>query len=396
MESIKTVFKIGHGPSSSHTMGPCYASEKFLRKNITAERFVVELYGSLALTGKGHLTDKSILDILGSERTTIKFMPEVNYDYHPNGMKFMAYKDGKLIDEYLCFSVGGGMLKKLNEPRRESRVDVYPHKSFKEINSYIKENKMTLVDYVEYFEGKDIREYLSTIVDAMEDTIKKGLITKTVIPGSLKLERKAHKFYDEYQKTNNFQTLLYALTLATCEENASGGLIVTAPTCGSSGIIPGILFSEKIYNNISKEEMIDCLEIAGIICNIVRSNASISGAEVGCQGEVGVACAAAAGMICNLKGYNEDYIEYVSEIALEHHLGMTCDPVDGLVQIPCIERNAIASMFAYNSYNYAILTNGKHYISFDEVIKVMNETGKDLKDKYRETSIGGLAKIYKC
>lgn len=401
MDSIKSIYKIGHGPSSSHTMGPCYASEIFLKKNISADKFVVELYGSLAMTGKGHLTDKSILDILGDFRTEIKFCPEITYNYHPNGMKFKAYKNNEKIDEWLVFSVGGGTLRELNEPREETKLKkIYPHKKMKDILEYIKTNKSNqtnydLWDYIEEMEGKDIYSYLENIFDRMEETIKRGLLTKGSLPGSLNLDRKAFDFYQKYLINKDYQTLLFALTLATCEENASGGLICTAPTCGSAGIIPGIVFSEYYHNKVEKEKLIKGLGIAGLICNLVRSNASISGAEVGCQGEVGVACSAAAGMICYLKGGNPNFIEYASEIALEHHLGMTCDPVDGLVQIPCIERNAMASEFAYTASNYALITSGNHKVTLDDVIRVMDETGKDIHFKYRETSVGGLAQYKK-
>lgn len=395
METIKTVYKIGHGPSSSHTMGPCYASEIFLKKNAFASRFVVELYGSLAMTGKGHLTDKSIIDILGDFRTEVRFCPDTIYDYHPNGMKFFAYDGDKLIDEWLVFSVGGGDLKNLNDKRSKPIKDVYPHNKMTDIISYIKKNNMTLLDYIKLFDEDDLFSYLSLVFDKMEESIKRGLSNVHNLPGSLNLERKSFLFYKRYidSSKKDFDSLLFALTLAVCEENASGGLIVTAPTCGSSGVIPGIIFSEYYHNNVPKEKLLEALAIAGLVCNLVRTNASISGAEVGCQGEVGVACAAGSAAITYLRNEDVSFIEYASEIALEHHLGMTCDPVDGLVQIPCIERNAMASKFSYTSSSYALYTNGKHHITLDSVISVMNETGKDIHYKYRETSAGGLALI---
>ena len=395
MESLKTLFKIGHGPSSSHTMGPYYASEEFLKRNINADKFVVELYGSLAMTGKGHLTDKAILDVLGSYRTEVKFCYDINYTYHPNGMKFQAYKDNVLIDEWLVFSIGGGNLKNHNDKtsdREISSVSVYPHSKMKDIIKYIKDNDLTIIDYIKLFDN-NIFEHLNNVFNVMEESVKAGLNKTEILPGSLKLERKAKQFYNKYLETNDFHTLLFANTLAVCEENASGGLIVTAPTCGSAGIVPGIIFTEYYHNKASKEKLIEGLAVAGLICNVVRTNASISGAEVGCQGEVGVACSGAAGMLAYLKNGTAEHIEYASEIALEHHLGMTCDPVDGLVQIPCIERNAMAAEFAYNCANYSLITNGKHQVTLDDVIKVMNETGKDLNSNYRETSIGGLARL---
>jgi len=392
MESLRTLFKIGHGPSSSHTMGPYYACEEFLKRNISAERFVVELYGSLALTGKGHLTDKAILDVLGEYRTEIKFCPDINYDYHPNGMKLFAYSGEKKVDEWLVFSVGGGNLKNLNDDRSLSKKKGYPHQKMEDIIKYIKDNKMTLIDYIKTFDN-NIFDYLNQVFDVMKSSVDTGLMKTANLPGSLNLERKANKFYKIYKDTNDYQTLLFANTLAVCEENASGGLIVTAHTCGSAGIVPGIVMSEYYHNNVSKEKLVEGLAIAGMICNVVRTNASISGAEVGCQGEVGVACSGAAGMICYLKGGTSEHIEYASEIALEHHLGMTCDPVDGLVQIPCIERNAMAAEFAYTAAYYSLLTNAKHQVTLDDVINVMNETGKSLSSDYRETSVGGLAKL---
>ena len=391
MESIKSIFKIGNGPSSSHTMGPVYASNIFLKRNINATSFKVELYGSLAMTGKGHLTDKSILNVLGDYRTEVVFRPDITYDYHQNGMKFFAYRDGKEVDSWLVFSVGGGLLKELDEPREKSKDECYPHNTMGDIMSYIKHNNMTLLDYVKTFDDEDIMDYLNVIFNTMEETIMRGISSTVMLPGSLHLERKAKNLYQKYIETKDFNALLFSLTLAVSEENASGGKLVTSPTCGSAGVLPGVLFSEYYYNQVSKEKIVESLAIAGLICDIVKTNASISGAEVGCQGEVGVACSAAAAALTYLKGGNSDYIEYSSEIALEHHLGMTCDPIDGLVQIPCIERNAMAANFAYAATNYALLSTADHYVSLDSIIEVMAETGRDIHTKYKETSTGGLA-----
>lgn len=391
MESIRTIFKVGYGPSSSHTMGPAYAATKFLQKNINADRFKVDLYGSLALTGKGHLTDVTLLHILGESRTEVVFHGEMVYSYHPNGMKFYAYKNDVLVDEWLVFSVGGGMLKELDEPRNQFHHEVYPHKNMGEILKYINKNNMTLIDYIKTFEDDEFFDYLEYIFNSMEECIKRGLASKEIIPGPLNLKRKSYEMYQKYLTQNTHLSLLFALTLAVSEENASGGVVVTTPTCGASGVVPGVLFTEYYYNHINKEKLIEALAIAGLICNIVKTNASISGAEVGCQGKVGVACSAAAGMLAHIKGGNCFFVEYAAEIALEHHLGMTCDPVDGLVQIPCIERNAMAAEFAYSAANYALMTDGSHYVKLDSVIDVMHETGKDIHSKYRETSTGGLA-----
>lgn len=391
MESIKKLLKIGNGPSSSHTMGPAVAAEKFLKDTPNADNYVVKLYGSLAATGKGHLTDEIILKILGKERTRIVFKPEVVYKYHPNGVKFEAYIGKERIHKWLVFSVGGGSLKELDESRDEFSDEVYSHKSMEEILEYCTTNNLNLYEYVIKHEDADFEEYLRNILKAMFNAINRGLFTNGVLPGGLAVERKASSVYAEYLQNPTHETLVYAAALAVAEENASGGVIVTAPTCGASGVVPAVLYAEKVRNNISDEKLIEALCIAGIIGNLVKTNGSISGAEVGCQGEVGVACAMAAAAVTYIKGGTSREIEYSAEIGLEHHLGMTCDPIDGLVQIPCIERNAMAAMQAYNCANYAILTKGVHRITFDNAIEVMEQTGRDLREEYRETSRGGLA-----
>lgn len=389
MDSIKELYKIGHGPSSSHTMGPQRAASIFLKRNPKATKFIVELFGSLALTGKGHLTDYIIKETLGSKITEIVFNNEIVFSYHPNALKFKAYKDNELIDEWLVFSVGGGDLKELNE-NRYIKASVYPHSTMKEIIKYCKDNTLTLVEYVKKFDN--VTSYLKEVLTTMFSTIEAGLYRRGTLPGSLHLKRKANDFYLKYLESKNLQNFLFATSLATAEENASGKVVVTAPTCGSSGVLPAILYTAKFYNNIDEETLINALMVAGLIGNIIKHNGSISGAEVGCQGEIGSACSMAAAAYSVILGLNIDQIEYASEIALEHNLGLTCDPVDGLVQIPCIERNALASAKAMDAANYASLTDGSHHISFDDVVKVMTETGKDLNSKYRETSIGGLAK----
>lgn len=389
MDSIKELYKIGHGPSSSHTMGPQRAASIFLKRNPNSDKFIVELFGSLALTGKGHLTDYIIKETLGSDITEIIFNNEIVFSYHPNALKFKAYLNNELIDEWLVFSVGGGDLKELNE-NRYIKKSVYPHSTMKEIIKYCKDNNLTLVEYVKKYD--DVTTYLKEVLATMFSTIEAGLYRRGTLPGSLNLKRKANDFYLKYLESKNLQNFLFATSLATAEENASGKVVVTAPTCGSSGVLPAILYTAKFYNNIDEETLINALMVAGLIGNIIKHNGSISGAEVGCQGEIGSACSMAAAAYSVILGLNIDQIEYASEIALEHNLGLTCDPVDGLVQIPCIERNALASAKAMDAANYASLTDGSHHISFDDVVKVMTETGKDLNSKYRETSIGGLAK----
>ncbi len=390
MESLKKLYKIGFGPSSSHTMGPERAANIFLNKNKDATNFKVELFGSLAETGKGHLTDKMIYKVLGEKRTTVIFKPEITYSYHPNGMMFKAYKDNVKIDEWLVFSVGGGTLKELNEERDSFKEEIYPEKNYQEVAEYCKKNNMSIIDYTLKHEP-DIKEYLKNVLVCMKQAVSRGICTSGILPGGLNVERKAAYFYQKYLKNHLKETLCYAAALAVSEENANGSVIVTAPTCGSAGVVPGILYTEYLYNKRTDEELINSLMVGGLIGNLVKTNGSISGAEVGCQGEVGVACAMASAMIAYLEKGTIDEIEYAAEIALEHHLGMTCDPVDGLVQIPCIERNAIAAMQAYNCASYSLLSDGIHNITFDNVVEVMEQTGHDLQKEYRETSKGGLA-----
>lgn len=390
MDSIRNLFNIGNGPSSSHTMAPQKAAEMFLNRHPDADFFLVELFGSLALTGRGHLTDHVIKKTLGEQRTKIVFNLQQSYNYHTNAMKFKAFKDDIQLEKWLVFSVGGGVLKELDEPRDFSKEEIYPHKKMTEILGYCHQEKINLVEYINRFDH-DIKDYLELVYDSMEKTIQKGLATIGTLPGKLKVKRKASSFYELYMKEKSFSKLLYAYAVATAEENASGGIVVTAPTCGSSGVVPAVLFACRDYHHIAKEKIIEGLMIAGLFGNLVKYNASISGAEVGCQGEIGVACSMAAAAEAHFLGGNNDHLEYAAEIALEHHLGLTCDPVDGVVQIPCIERNAIAAAKAFDAANYALMTSGKHYISFDTVVEVMKETGYDLQAKYKETSTGGLA-----
>ena len=388
MESIKTLYKIGRGPSSSHTMGPDIATKKFKEKNRNADRFVATLYGSLALTGKGHLTDYVIYQNLGKDKTEIIFDYDTVYVYHPNGLKLEAFKDNKKIDETLVFSVGGGDLKKLNEPRDKSPKSVYPHSTMDEILKYCNDEKMSFVQYVRKFEDDSIMDHMKLIYKTMDNTIRNNLFREDLLPGNLQVDRKAYRFYKRYLDTTNYNQL-YARSMA--EANASGDIVVTAPTCGSCGILPAVLLTYQQLSGITNEEIYDALLVAGLIGNIIRTNGSISGAEVGCQGEVGVACSMAAAALTYLYGGSNEIIENAAEIALEHHLGLTCDPIDGLVQIPCIERNALAALEAVNITEYVFVAGSKHKVTLDSAILTMKETGKDLHEKYRETSKGGLA-----
>ncbi|HHX81242.1 MAG TPA: serine dehydratase [Acholeplasmataceae bacterium] len=391
MDTLKELFKVGNGPSSSHTMGPQKAAAMFLERNKDAEKFVVELYGSLALTGKGHLTDWIIKKVLGEKRTEINFCPDIFLDFHPNGMKFFAYQDGVITAEWLVFSVGGGTLKELDEYSEED-IKYYKYTTMHEILEYTERKGISLLDYVLESEPLNILDYARMIIEVMFASVERGLTTEGVLPGALKLKRRAPSFYQKHLNKKDLISLVFASALAVSEENASGNVIVTAPTCGSSGVIPGVLYALSRIENIGKERLAKALLVGGLIGNLVKHNASISGAEVGCQGEVGTACAMAAAAAAYLKGGNNNQIEYAAEIALEHHLGMTCDPVMGYVQIPCIERNALSACRALDSCNFALLTDGEHYIDLDTCIISLKETGKDLNPNYRETSLGGLAK----
>ncbi len=393
MDTLRNLYKIGTGPSSSHTMGPRKAALIFKDRNIDADKFIVELYGSLAATGKGHLTDFIIKKTLGVEKTTVIFKPEVDYSYHPNSMKLFAYKDDEIIDEWLVFSVGGGEIKNLDDNRNGSETNVYKHKNMTEILNYCNEKNISFYDYVIECEGESIFDYGKLILKTMMNTVERGLLATGKLPGELNINKRANEFYEKYLETKSSSSLIFAASLAASEENASGGEMVTSPTCGASGVVPGILYLCKEQFNIEENKLVEALLVGGLIGNIVKSTGSISGAEVGCQGEVGVACSMGAAAYTYISGGNNKQIEYAAEIALEHHLGLTCDPVKGYVQIPCIERNAMSCKRAIDSAQFALMTDGNHFIKFDDAIKTMVETGKDLHHKYRETSEGGLAKI---
>ncbi|MDU4934382.1 MAG: L-serine ammonia-lyase [Peptostreptococcaceae bacterium] len=394
MDTLKELFKIGCGPSSSHTMGPQRAAKKFKEKNSNANSYKVRLYGSLAATGEGHLTDYIIKKTLEPKEVEIIWEPETIKEFHPNGMTLIALDENKnVIDEYTVFSVGGGTIKEENEETfKEGQT--YPLTTMDEIMKWCKENNKTLLDYVLEHEDEDILDYIESIKKAMRKSINEGLEATDLIPGKLLLKRRAKDFYNKYLESDKFTTMLFSYALAVSEQNASGNIIVTAPTCGSAGVIPGVLLSLQDHSGYSEKQINEALLVGGLIGNIIKHNASISGAEVGCQGEVGAACSMAAAAITYLKGGTTEQIEYAAEIALEHHLGMTCDPVYGYVQIPCIERNAIGAERALDSANYALLTDGTHFISLDQVIQTMKETGIDMMDKYKETAKGGLAKHF--
>jgi len=392
MESIKSIFSVGHGPSSSHTMGPQKASQIFkeiIQAKCDNPTYKVYLYGSLALTGKGHLTDEAIKNTLG-DNTTVIFKKLESLPLHPNGMKFEAYSNDSLIDSWVCYSIGGGEIIDESNYNKLKVDDIYEESTMSEILNVCKTKSMTLVEYIDFHEDLDL--FLLSILNRMNQTIEEGLNNDGVLPGGLEVERRASKLYKKFKETNDVDAFIYSIALATAEQNASGGIVVTAPTCGSAGILPATLIYAKEYLKADEQTLINALKIAGLIGLIIKKNASISGAEVGCQGEVGVACAMSSASMCYIMGGDIDKIEYSAEISLEHYLGLTCDPVKGLVQIPCIERNAISTIKAIASSKYAMLSTGIHRVSLDEVIKAMKETGLDLSNKYKETGIGGLAK----
>lgn len=398
MKSLRELYRIGKGPSSSHTMGPQKAATIFAARNGGAASFEVTLYGSLAATGKGHLTDKAIEEVLAPlAPTTIVWKPETTLEYHPNGMTFRAFgNDGTMTDEWTVFSIGGGALSEGKEDGVLATPEVYGMNTLKEIMQWCLDNGRGYWEYVEECEGPEIWDFLQTVWEAMQQSVENGLEHEGVLPGPLHLPRKAANYYI---KTKSFRTslqsrgLVFSYALAVSEENAAGGTIVTAPTCGSCGVVPSVLYHLSHGHDFSDKRICHALATAGLFGNVVKHNASISGAEVGCQGEVGVACAMASAAACQLFGGGPLQIEYAAEMGLEHHLGMTCDPVCGLVQIPCIERNAFAAARSLDAELYATFSDGQHQVSFDRVVRVMKQTGHDLPSLYKETSGGGLARI---
>ena len=400
MESIKEIFRIGKGPSSSHTMGPQKAAKIFTERHQDASSFQVILYSSLAATGKGHMTDIAIEEVMRpTAPVEIIWQPQTFLPFHPNGMKFIALDiDEKPLDEWTVYSIGGGAL---SEGKGISDYfttqEVYPLNSLHDIMRWCNDNGCSYWEYVKKYEDNDIWDYLLNVWEVMKQSVKAGLAHEGVLPGPLHLPRKAATYYVKasgYKPSLQSRGLVYSYALAVSEENASGGTIVTAPTCGACGVVPAVLYHLYKSHNFSNERIARALATAGLFGSIVKKNASISGAEVGCQGEVGVACAMASAASCQLFGGSPSQIEYSAEMGLEHHLGMTCDPVCGLVQIPCIERNAFAATRALDAQLYASFGDGSHRVSFDRVVNVMKQTGHDLPSLYKETSEGGLAKGY--
>ncbi|MBR4123138.1 MAG: L-serine ammonia-lyase, iron-sulfur-dependent, subunit alpha [Clostridia bacterium] len=398
MKSVRDIFKTGIGPSSSHTMGPSYAAKYFKEKNPDATSFEVTLFGSLSKTGKGHGTDRAIKETLYPIDTKIIFSNEDLPLKHPNTMILKAYKDNTLLDTLNALSVGGGDVELEGVKATESQ-ELYNENSFTEIAKLCKARNIRLSDYVFEHEDENFKDFLNEVWRTMCSAIREGLSNTGILPGGLSVERKAQHLFNQRHIDESPQTrenrIVCSYAFAVSEQNADCGTIVTAPTCGSCGVVPSVLKYYQEKNGYSDDDILRALAVAGLIGNIVRTNASISGAECGCQAEVGTACSMAAAALAELTEMGIDQIEYAAEISLEHHLGLTCDPVCGLVQIPCIERNAVAAMRAINSLSLANFLSGSRKISLDLVVKTMYQTGKDISHLYRETSEGGLAKLYK-
>jgi len=394
MQSLKELYKIGRGPSSSHTMGPERACKAMLERYPEADFFKVTLYGSLAMTGQGHLTDTVILNTLKPTAAEVVFCHEYLEDKHPNTMLFEVFRNKTLLCSQYVFSVGGGTIEFDGEAPYVAG-DIYPHTTYSEISDYCLHHKIRIPDYVEKYEGDEIWIHLSAIWEQMKQTINDGLTVTGTLAGGLDTQRKANYLYNQRHIDESAQTkenrIVCSYAFACGEQNASGGIIVTAPTCGACGVLPAVLKYMQETRGFSDQDIIRALATGGIIGNLIKTNASISGAECGCQAEIGSACSMAAGALAELFEMGLDQIEYAAEVAMEHHLGLTCDPINGLVQIPCIERNAVAAMRSINALSLANFLTTSRKISFDTVVATMYETGKDMNSKYRETSKGGLA-----
>ncbi len=397
MHSITQLYKIGLGPSSSHTMGPRRAAQEFLQQYPQATGYKVTLYGSLAATGEGHLTDKAILDVLQpSAPTHIVWEPDTFLPYHPNGMTLEAYDaTGNMLGKETVYSIGGGDIVKEGE-KPQAAKSIYPLSKISDILKWCDETGRTYWEYVDMYEEPSVWEYLEKVWNVMKRAVERGIEAEGVLPGGLGVRRKAVSYHVHaagYNSSLKSRGLVYAYALAVSEENAAGGEIVTAPTCGSCGVLPAVLYHLHTSKGFSEQRILRALATAGLFGNVVKHNASVSGAEVGCQGEVGVACAMAAAAASQLFGGTPAQIEYSAEMGLEHHLGLTCDPVCGLVQIPCIERNAYAAARALDANLYSAFSDGRHSVSFDRIVEVMKQTGHDLPSLYKETAKGGLAVI---
>ena len=399
MKSIREIYKIGKGPSSSHTMGPERAARLFSGRYPQADFFRVTLYGSLSKTGVGHGTDRVLLETLGQEKTKVVFSRENWQGMHPNTMDFSAFAGDIEIGQMRVESIGGGDIRICGEPQAAQSEEVYVEHSFAEIAYFCKWRYIqTLSDYVELNEGPEIWDFLMEVWQTMKAAMEAGLSKTGVLPGGLNVQRKAKYLMDQKVQEGipalkEFQRIA-AYAYAVAEENADNGTVVTAPTCGACGVVPAVLKYAQDTKGFTDEQILRGLATAGIIGNLTKQNASISGAECGCQAEIGTACSMAAAALAELYGQNLDQVEYAAEVAMEHHLGLTCDPICGLVQIPCIERNAVAAVRAMNACNLSYFLTGSRNISYDMVCRAMKETGIHLDHRFRETSEGGLAKLY--
>lgn len=395
MRSLRELYRIGKGPSSSHTIGPERACRLFLSENSDADSFRVRLYGSLAKTGVGHGTDVVIQSVLPG---VIVEFDETTDCPHPNTMELFAYKNGVETANMRVYSVGGGAIQVEGRTDTEG-AEVYPLSTMTDIRTYCEEKNIRLSDYVFECEGEEIKEFLMEVWTTMREAVRRGITRTGILPGGLEVERRAKILYDGVVHNEGAEfkenRLVCAYAFAVSEENASGGTIVTAPTCGACGIVPAVLTYSQEKKGYTDDEIVCALATAGLIGNLIKTNASISGAECGCQAEIGSACCMATSALAELQGLNLGQIEYAAEVAMEHHLGLTCDPICGLVQIPCIERNAVSAMRAINAVSLAYFLTDSRKISFDLVVETMYETGKDLRRPYRETAEGGLAKLYK-
>ncbi len=398
MKSIREIYKIGKGPSSSHTMGPERASLLFMNRYPQADRFRVTLYGSLCKTGVGHGTDRVLLDTMGPHRTEIIFSQESWDGMHPNTMDFTAFQNDQPVGTLRVESVGGGDIR-IPGDKAASSEDVYIEHSFAEIADFCKWRYIHKIsEYVELNEGPEIWDFLMDIWQTMKQAIADGLAAEGTLPGGLNVQRKAKSLYAQKLEVDEpglreFQHIA-AYAYAVAEQNAGNGTIVTAPTCGACGVLPAVLKYAQDTKGYTDQQILRGLATAGIIGNLTKTNASISGAECGCQAEIGTACSMAAAALAELYGQDLDQVEYAAEVAMEHHLGLTCDPICGLVQIPCIERNAVAAMRAMNACNLSYFLTGSRNISYDMVCRAMKETGLNLSHQYKETSEGGLARLY--
>ena len=392
MQSIKQLYKIGRGPSSSHTMGPFFASEIIKTRYPQLPSIQVTLYNSLALTGEGHLTYEVIRSTLAPME--VIFQSKIDLNRHPNTLVF-ENQAASIYHEVK--SIGGGDIV-FDQDSSEKKY-IYPHHLFSEIASYCKAMNLSLVDYIYSIEDQDFQSFLKKVWRQMKQTIEVGLQQDGILPGTLQVKRKAKELITyPMQKENDAvkeNRYISAYAFAVGEENASGGMIVTAPTCGASGILPAVLYYKYKKEKLPEKKIIQALAIAGLIGNLIKHNATISGAVGGCQAEVGSACAMAAAAHVSLASTSLDQIEYAAEIALEHHLGLTCDPVDGYVQIPCIERNAVGAIRAINASRVSYILSGSRKISFDMIVQTMYQTGLDMHPKYKETAEAGMAYFYK-